>query len=130
MEKNNKTIKMTSALALVIAAATPPLTLPLTPARAQGYAPMPPACQAASVAAQAEGAKYGQPPADANIIDQLQFILWGTGLLIESLDRSCRNWADYQRTRQQFQNTYDATMQNCLNIASNASDCRPEPYGG
>ena len=120
----------TGALALLFAAATPPLIVPLTPAHAQAYSAMPPACQAASNAAQAEGARYGTPPANASVIVQMQYILWATGLLLESLDRSCRDWADYYRTRQQFQNTIDATMQNCLNMASNSADCRPEPYRG
>ena len=91
---------------------------------------MPPACQAASNAAQAEGSRYRQPPANANVIVQMQHILWTVGLLIDSLDRSCRDWADYARTRAQFENTYNATMQNCLNMASNRADCRRQPYTG
>lgn len=126
----NRAIGLTGSLAWLITAATTPVIIPLSPANAQGYSPMPPACQAASVRAQAEGAKYGQPPANAPLIDQLQFILWGTKILLDSLDQSCRGWADYQRTRQQFQNTYDTTMQNCLNIAVDSGDCRPEPYTG
>lgn len=120
----------TSALALLFAAAAAPVILPLAPASAQGYSPMPPACQAASVRAQAEGARYGRPPESASLIDKLQFILWGTKILLDSLDSSCRSWADYDRTRQKFQNTYNSTMENCLNIASDRGDCRPEPYGG
>ena len=60
----------------------------------------------------------------------MQHILWTVGLLIDSLDRSCRDWADYARTRAQFENTYNATMQNCLNMASNRADCRRQPYTG
>lgn len=128
MHMNRKMTGTTGAMALLFVAATPPLIVPLTPAHAQSA--MPPACQAASNAAQAEGGRYGTPPASAGVIVQMQYILWATNLLLESLDRSCRDWGDYSRTRQQFQNTYDATMQNCLNMASNSGDCQPQPYRG
>jgi hypothetical protein len=130
MRTDRNVTAMTGALALLFAAATPPLILPLTPAQAQGYSPMPPACQAASQAAEAEGSRYGQPPANAPVIAQMQHILWSLGLLLDSLDRSCRDWADYGRTRQQFQNSYDGTMQTCLSMASSSSECRRQPYGG
>ena len=91
---------------------------------------MPPACQASSDAAQAAGSRYPAPPANAPVIAQMQHILWALGLLMDSLDSSCRDWADYGRTRAQFERQYEATMQNCLNIAANHADCRRQPYGG
>jgi hypothetical protein len=51
-------------------------------------------------------------------------------LLLDALDNSCRSWADYGRTRAQFVSQYEATMQNCLNIAANHADCKRQPYGG
>ena len=60
----------------------------------------------------------------------MQHILWAVGLMLDSLDRSCRDWADYARTRAQFQNTYNTTMQQCLNMASNRGDCRRQPFTG
>ncbi len=118
------------AAALILAGITASAAVPLTPAVAQAYSPMPPACQAASNAVEAEGRRYRQPPPSANLIAQMQHILWAVGLMIDSLDRSCRDWADYARTRAQFQNTYNATMQQCLNMASNRADCRRQPYTG
>jgi hypothetical protein len=128
MPMNRKLAGTTGALALAFAAATPPLVMPLAPAHAQSA--MPPACQAASNSAQLEAARYGTPPSNAGVIVQMQYIMWATNLLLESLDRSCRDWGDYSATRQQFQNTYNATMQTCLSMASNSGDCRPQPYGG
>jgi hypothetical protein len=125
---NRKLTGTAGALALAFAAATPPLVAPLAPAHAQSA--MPPACQAASNAAQAKAARYGKPSSSDGVIVQMQYILWATNLLLESLDGSCRDWGDYNATRQQFQNTYNSTMQNCLGVASNPADCRPQPYGG
>ena len=130
MPKGRSIAHATSAVALIVAGITGSAVVPLSPAVAQAYSPMPPACQAASNAAQAEGNRYRQPPANVSVIVQMQHILWTVGLLIDSLDRGCRDWADYARTRAQFENTYNATMQNCLNIASNRNDCRRQPYTG
>ena len=84
-------------------------TLPAS-AYAQAYSPMPPACQASSDAAQAAGSRYPAPPANAPVIAQMQHILWALGLLMDSLDSSCRDWADYGRTRAQFESQYEATV--------------------
>ncbi len=129
MRKSKLRTRLLAAVPLIATAGLPPVLVPLTPASAQGYSPMPPACQAASAAAQAENAQFSQPPADSSIVVQTQHILYMTGLLIDSLDQSCRDWADYGRTRQQFQSTYDATMKTCLQIATNSADCRRKPYG-
>ena len=104
-------------------------TLPVS-AYAQAYSPMPPACQASSDAAQAAGNRYPAPPANAPVIAQMQHILWAVGLLMDSLDESCRDWADYSRTRAQFENQYNSTMRTCREIAVDHGDCRRQPYGG
>lgn len=124
-----KKANLTGAMALIFATATTPLVVPISPAHAQAYSPMPPACKAASDAAQAENAQYAQPPSNASTVVQMQHILYMTGLLLDSLDQSCRDWADYGRTRQQFQSTYDSTMVTCRQVASNDADCRRKPYG-
>jgi hypothetical protein len=129
MTRSNRTARIVSAAALIAAAVTPPLLAPLSPAYAQAYSPMPPACAAASSAAQAEGSRYSQPPSGTSVVVQMQHILFLTGLLLDGLDQSCRDWADYARTRQQFQTTYDSTMKTCLQVASNSADCRRKAYG-
>ena len=129
MVKGSKLANLTGALALVAAAVTP-VAVPISPAAAQAYSPMPPACKAASDAAEMEGSSYSQPPANVSVIVQMQHILYLTGLLLDALDHSCRDWADYGRTRQQFEATYNATMENCRAIASDQSECRRKPYRG
>lgn len=130
MSKRNSIAAASSALALVVGAVTAPVALPFSAANAQAYSPMPPACQAASDAAQMEGNSYSQPPANISVIVQMQHILYLTGLLLDALDHSCRDWADYGRTRQQFEATYNATLENCRAIASDQSECRRKPYRG
>lgn len=129
MLKFNRCVSVTSATALLFVASGPTLVIPILGVQAMAYSPMPPACQAASNAVQAEGARYSQPPANAATVVQLQHALYLTGLLIDALDRSCQDWTDYASTRQQFQTTYDATVKTCLQVATTSSDCRRKPYG-
>ena len=115
---------------MLLAACAMSTALPAAPAFAQAYSPMPPECGAASQAAQMLACRYQQPPANAPVIAQMQHLLWTLGLLIDALDDSCRGWADYARSRQQFESQYNATMENCRNIAANHADCKRQPYGG
>lgn len=129
MKKIKPAANLMGALALLFTGAAAPLLLPFSPAEAQAYPPMPPACAAASNAAQAENARWSAPPSNAGLVPQMQHILYMTGLLIDALDRSCRDWPDYERSRQQFQTQYNDTMRTCKQVASNPADCRRKAYG-
>jgi hypothetical protein len=129
MTRSSRTTTFAGAFALIAAAATPPLALPLTAAHAQAYSPMPPACAAASSQVQAQNAQTPGPPPGASTVTQMQHILYMTGLLLDALDNNCRDWADYARSREQFQTTYDSTVHTCQQVASNPADCHRQAYG-
>jgi len=129
MTRSNRTTTFAGAVALITAAATPPLALPLSAAHAQAYSPMPPACAAASSQVQATNAQTPGPPPGASTVTQMQHILYMTGLLLDALDQSCRDWADYGRSYAQFKATYDSTMHTCQQVASNPADCHRQAYG-
>lgn len=129
MTRSSRTTTFAGAVALIAAAATPPLALPLSAAHAQAYSPMPAACAAASSQVQAQGAQTPGPPDSAGTVAKMQHILYLTGLLLDALDQSCRDWADYGRSRAQFQATYNSTVHTCQQVASNPADCRRQAYG-
>lgn len=129
MKKVKRAANLTGAMALLFVGATAPLLVPFSPAFAQAYSPMPPACKAASDRAQATNAGYSQPPSNSSLVTQMQHILWMTGLLMDALDESCRDWSGYERSRQQFQTQYNGTMRTCKQVASNPADCRRHAYG-
>lgn len=129
MSNSNYRVSLLTAAALFATAALPSLVVPLTPATAQAFSPMPPGCKAASDAVQAEGNRYRMPSSSESTVVQMQHILFLSGLLLDTLDRSCRDWADYERSRQQFQTQYNGTMRTCKQVASNPADCRRKAYG-
>lgn len=117
---------MIGAISLVMTTAAPPLVLIPSPAKAQD---MSAACKASGDALTRDQARYGEPPESADLIVRMQHILWATGRMLDTLDSACRDWGGYAQTRRQVQATYDATMQNCLNSASNPSYCRRHQWG-
>lgn len=129
MFKSLRAGKLGAALALNASVIAPAMVAPLTPAHAQDYSPMSATCQAASNQAQSENAQTPGPPSDANVVVQMQHILYMTGLLLDALDQSCRDWPDYARSREQFQSTYDSTMRTCRQVASDPSECHRKAYG-
>jgi hypothetical protein len=116
-----------TALTLVLAAA-PPAMIPISPARAEP--PKSAACQASSDSGEAELARYPDPPQGTEVIVQMQHLLWKLGYIMDLLDGACRDWGGYETVHQQLQQSYDATMQNCLAMASSSSYCHRQRYGG
>jgi hypothetical protein len=102
--------------------------IPISPARAEP--PKSAACQASSDSGEAELARYPDPPQGTEVIVQMQHLLWKLGYIMDLLDGSCRDWGGYETVHQQLQQSYDATMQNCLAMASSSSYCHRQRYGG
>ena len=128
MGKFKKIANSASAFGLLFAAATAPVILPVSAANAEPTKSA--ACQASSDAGEIELARHPDPPSSAELIVQMQHLLWKLGYMLEMLDGNCRDWGGYDIVRQQIQASYDATLKNCLAVASSSSYCHAQVYGG
>lgn len=124
----NKLAKTAGCSALLFASATAPVILPTAPARAEP--PKSAQCQTSSDEGEAQLARYPDPPSSVELIVQMQHLLWKLGYILDLLDENCRDWGGYDTVRHQVQASYDATMKNCLAMASSPSYCHRQRYGG
>lgn len=69
-----------------------------------------------------------QPPSSAGLVTQMQHLMWMLEQGIGWLDGNCSGEMGYSQTRASWQNSLNATVNACRNIASNSGDCYARRY--